>query len=351
MFSWVRRQLSPATVMAFVALVFAMTGGAYAVTGHGGSGPAASAGSASAVATAAKSKAKPKVKVGPRGPAGPAGAQGPAGPAGGTGPQGSAGATGAAGAKGENGAAGTNGTNGTNGGSVTSVESKSKIGPCEKGGSEFTSASGKTYACTGETGAPWPAGGTLPKGATETGVWSTGDFYDGETSGSKIYDLPVASFSIPLAAPLAYHSKAEEEGGAGANQVHFINGGDKEVREEETTPAPAACPGSIEKPEAESGNLCIYGTANAGVENLQSGVCLRARCGGGNHADIVFERTQLRGGVRRMGGDRIAQTGRPAAPRGPSKIPGVSRQDEPTVSCAYTSRHQAHHTSESHVSH
>jgi hypothetical protein len=221
--------------------------------------------------TAKKKKATSTGKPGPRGPAGPAGAQGLAGA---TGAQGPAGPAGAAGAKGENGAAGTNGTNGTNGTSVTSIESKGKIGPCEEGGSEFTSASGKTYACYGKTGAPWPAGGTLPKGATETGTWSTGAFYNGAKFGGETYNLPVASFSIPLAAPLAYHSKAEEEAGKGANQVHYIryeSGHYEEVREGETTPAPAACPGSTEKPEAESGNLCIYGSTTAGVENLQSG--------------------------------------------------------------------------------
>ncbi len=269
MLAWVRRQLSPATVMAFVALVFATTGGAFAVTGRGGHSPAASPGSASAVATAAKSKSKPKVKAGPRGPAGPAGAQGPAGPAGATGPQGPAGSAGAAGAKGENGAAGTNGTNGTNGTSVTSIESKTKIGgPCGAGGSSFTSASGKTYACDGKEGSPWTANGMLPVGATETGAWRAGSVLL-KRSTENIFIKEVISFPIRLAAPMD------------GKHVHYINEAGQEVTEttfneegepvgEETT-AQTACPGSIEKPEAVSGNLCIYGTdgTSTGAFELQ----------------------------------------------------------------------------------
>ena len=38
MFQKVRKQITPATVMAFVALVFALTGGAFAATGGSGSG-------------------------------------------------------------------------------------------------------------------------------------------------------------------------------------------------------------------------------------------------------------------------------------------------------------------------
>jgi Collagen triple helix repeat (20 copies) len=279
MLAWVRRQLSPATVMAFLAFVFATTGGAFAVTGRGGPGPAASSGSSSAVVTAAKSKAKPKGKPGPRGPAGPAGAQGPAGA---TGPQGPAGPAGAAGAKGENGAAGTNGTNGTNGVSVTSIESKSKIGTCEEGGSALTSASGKTYACNGkagEEGSPWTAGGTLPVGATETGVWSIGPVKPYGKFPENVYHVPI-SFSIPLAKPLNIEGASCENQEASC-QVHVIKSslGLGEPAEEVTAleyerpgpgeegiklaglkPETAAepCPGSVQKPEATPGNFCLY---------------------------------------------------------------------------------------------
>ncbi len=264
MLSWIRRQLSPATAMAFVALVFALTGGAFAATGGGGS-------PSHATLTASAAKAKAKTKAGPRGPAGPKGAPGATGatgPAGATGPQGPAGPAGAAGAKGENGAAGTNGTNGTNGTSVTSIESKTKIGgPCEAGGSSFTSASGKTYACDGKEGSPWTAGGTLPSGSTETGAWRAGSVLL-KRSTENIFIKEIISFPIRLAAPLD------------GKHVHYINEAGQEVTgvtfEEaepvgEETTAQTACPGSIEKPEAVSGNLCIYGTdgTSTGAFELQ----------------------------------------------------------------------------------
>lgn len=262
MLAWLRRQLSPATVMAFVALVFAMTGGAFAVTGRGGSGAGAGAPRASVsvasvhAVTAKKKKAASTGKPGPRGPAGLAGAQGPAGTAGATGPQGAAGPGGAAGAKGENGVAGTNGTNGTNGASVTSVEkSEGTIGTCKEGGSSFTSASGKTYACNGKTGAPWPAGGTLPVGATETGAWSVGPLKKENTPYGTVRST-IVSFPIELAAPLdSSHVHYINETGGEVTEVVF--NGREPVGEE--TVAQTACPGSIEEPKAVAGNLCIYG--------------------------------------------------------------------------------------------
>ncbi len=272
MLSWIRRQLNPATAMAFVALVFATTGGAYAVSANGGGssgrGPGASASDVSVHAVTAKKKKASTGKPGPRGPAGPAGAQGPVGPTGATGSQGPAGPAGAAGPKGENGAAGSNGTNGTNGTSVTSIEKpEGTIGTCKEGGSSFTSASGKTYACNGKPGSPWTAGGTLPKGATETGAWQVGSvaLKHSTMSGSGIYQAMVVSFPIRLAAPL------------NREHTHYINEEGKEVTgaklneeripvEEETVAqaAPAPCPGSLEEPEALPGNLCIY-AHNQGV--------------------------------------------------------------------------------------
>jgi hypothetical protein len=97
MFSTIRRhlRLSPAGVVAVIALVFAMAGGAFAAN-HSGSGATASA----------------KAKKGPRGPkgaTGAAGAQGPAGPAGKDGTNGTNGTTGATGATGQTGATGFSG--------------------------------------------------------------------------------------------------------------------------------------------------------------------------------------------------------------------------------------------------
>ncbi len=212
MFQALRKHLTPSTFIAFLALVFALTGGAFAASSHGGgagSKATASATRGTSVAVTAKSKAKPKAKVGPRGPAGPKGATGPAGPAGaaGVGTPGAAGPqgpAGAAGAKGETGPAGTNGTNGTNG-------------------------------TTGFTE-------TLPPEKTETGVWVEPQGVEYPTAQTNFIDVPI-SFAIPLEAELE------------ASNVHFI--------EPNATP-PAGCKGNVAKPEAASGNLCVFAAVNEG---------------------------------------------------------------------------------------
>jgi hypothetical protein len=89
--------------------------------------------------------------------------------------QGSPGLTGAAGANGANGNDGGSGANGTNG----------------------------TNGTNGAPGSPWTAGGTLPSNATETGVWTFGPFadvsvYPGE---NKSVQTPV-NFPIPLTSEL-----------------------------------------------------------------------------------------------------------------------------------------------------
>jgi hypothetical protein len=108
MFSMFRNRFGIPGVIAVVALVFAMFGGAYAANHPGG-----------------KATASAKAKKGPRGP------RGKTGPAGPTGPQG------LPGANGKDGAAGPAGPTGPAG-------------------------------ATGPTG---PTGTTLPSGMTETGVW------------------------------------------------------------------------------------------------------------------------------------------------------------------------------------
>ena len=147
-----RIHLTPSTVIATLALIFAMTGGAYAASKY--------------LITSTK-QISPKVlkslkgangKNGTAGPAGPAGAAG-AGTAGAAGPQGPAGP---AGAKGETGTAGTNGTNGA-------------------------------------TGSPWTASGTLPSEKTEEGMWAFGISKEQEAGFAPI------SFVIPLASAPAIH--------------------------------------------------------------------------------------------------------------------------------------------------
>ena len=241
MFSAIRKRVrvSPATAIALVALVFAMTGGAFAASGHGG-GSGSAVGASSTLATAAKSKKKaaPKPVRGPAGPKGATGATGPAGAAGATGPGGPVGVKGETGPAGPTGATGTTGANGT---SVTSAKVLSSSSTCEKlGGSEFTSASGKTTACNGKEGSPWTAKGTLPEGSSERGQWALA----GSQKGLRATSI---SFGIPLASPLEgerVHIIGIEEGSKEANQAAAITSGE--------------CTGTWETPGAANGNLCIF---------------------------------------------------------------------------------------------
>lgn len=141
MFSLLRNRLGVPGVIAIIALVFAMVGGAWAAKGG--------------VIIKKLSQIAPSVqkqlkgKEGPAGPAGKDGAAGPAGPAGAAGPIGSKGDTGAKGLQGEQ----------------------------------------------GLQGEPWTPDNRLPEGATLTGVWS------GRLGAAGSVSVPI-SFSLPLhAAP------------------------------------------------------------------------------------------------------------------------------------------------------
>jgi hypothetical protein len=292
MLSVIRRHLNPATGIAFLALILAMTGGAFAAT-NGGSHP-------TLTASAAKAKSGSRGKTGARGPAGPAGktgatgaagapgATGPAGPQGAKGETGTPGApgtsgevkiepalaseclesgvgtkfsdalgngvvcNGAEGFRGEKGEPGTNGTNGTNGVNGKSVVSKMFKGgnepqspvkePCETaGGSEFeVEGSGKpTFACNGKGGSGGGEGlpKTLPAEKSETGTFVvTGQVPAGELNGPST----AISFPIPLAKAIG--ASAVTEG------VHAVGAAGNKT----------TCPGSVEDPTAEPGNLCIY---------------------------------------------------------------------------------------------
>jgi hypothetical protein len=202
----IRKHLTPSTAIALLALVFALTGGAFAATSHGG-------GSSQAAVAA---KVKPKAKPGPRGPAGPKGATGATGATGAAGATGATGPAGTAGAKGENGAAGTAGAAGPQG----------PQGPQGEKGEQ------------GEPGEPAAGGGypkTLPAGDTETGTF---DAYF--ALGSEITVTPI-SFPIPL--PVALNLA----------ETFYVT-----VAEQEAHTAPSQCPGDAEKPTAVKGNLCVY---------------------------------------------------------------------------------------------
>jgi hypothetical protein len=248
MFSAMRRRLrvSPATAIASLALVFAMTGGAYAAGRY--------------VITSTK-QIKPSVLAslrGKTGPAGAAGASGAAGPAGPTGPAGAAGAKGETGAKGEPGA---------DGAGVTSTT----LGPggqCPEGGSEFVSSSGKTYACNGAKGAKGAEGSignALPKGITETGLWSIGPISSSVVLTTPT--MPLASFAIKLKTGLN-EDEACLKNLNNPCPVHILLEDGKEYVETaepdgEPSGSPeevvsTACTGTVTEPTAVAGNLCIY---------------------------------------------------------------------------------------------
>jgi Collagen triple helix repeat (20 copies) len=165
MFSAIRRwmHVTPATVIATLALAFAMTGGAFAA-GH-------------YLITSTK-QISPKVlksltgKAGAPGAQGPAGSAGPVGPAGGPGPQGQEGKEGKQGEPGKEGKAGASGTTG------------------------FTE--------------------TLPQGKTLKGDW--GLFASVAGTGLEGVVSTVVGFNIPLTAAPAPHlipapTEAEEKKG------------------------------------------------------------------------------------------------------------------------------------------
>jgi hypothetical protein len=191
----IRNRLGVPGILAVIALVFSMAGGAYAAKKY---------------IITSTSQIKPSVLKKLRGPAGPPGATG------------ATGATGQGGSAGQNGADGKTGTNGTNGKSVVTGSEASGTANCEGRGGAWVEVEGsnqKRYICNGESGAP--SSGTM------TGEWS----FDTKGAASTL-----VSFSFPreLSAEPAFNWM-----GSGA------------------TPTPA-CPGSPANPEAAPGNVCMY---------------------------------------------------------------------------------------------
>lgn len=218
-FSAIRRRMhvSPATVIASLALVFAMTGGAYAAKKY--------------LITSTK-QISPSVLKSLQGKTGPVGAAGAAGA------QGAQGLAGPAGAKGEPGAAGVNGDRGADGTSVTSIEFAGKREKCSAGGSEFKVGGATTYACSGKNGTfgdePLPAGKTLT-GTYAAASYSAAKF--GENGFGQVQ--AAASFALPY---------------AGEPHAVYVNG----------TPT-TECPGTANEPKAKEGFLCIYSEAEANL--------------------------------------------------------------------------------------
>lgn len=238
MFSRIRPRFTYANVVATLAMVFAMTGGAYA---------------ASKILITSAKQIKPSVLAqlkGKTGPAGPVGAAGPAGP------------QGSAGAKGENGAPGVKGENGTNGASVTSSAEPAGTN-CKAGGSKFVAGASTTYACNGENGTTGFTA-ALPSEQTETGTWGiswghAGVGYQGVISTSFNIPLELALDTTdcgkaPVDSKCHVHLVAE-------NGEELIANNEGETEKVPQVP-PKPCPGTAAAPTAEPGAQCVYVAAN-----------------------------------------------------------------------------------------
>jgi Collagen triple helix repeat (20 copies) len=224
MFSRIRRHCNFTTVVAFIALLFAMSGGAYAAQRY------------LITSTRQISPTVLKALKAGRGSAGANGAPGNPGA------QGTAGSQGAQGPKGDPGAGGARGETGETG---------------EQGAEGERGPAGATGA-TGVKGDPWTPNNTLPKGATETGVWGIRQAPEGKE------ELLSLSFPIPLA------NELDEA------HVHIA-------------PDPA-CPGTVEKPTAEPGNLCVYPgvAANIKLEQIVKPYGLNEKGAGTTGANLVI---------------------------------------------------------------
>jgi hypothetical protein len=237
-FSRIRKRFSYTNLALTFALVFAMTGGAYAAGKY--------------VITSTK-QISPKVLKslqGKAGTTGQAGTAGPAGPAGATGAKGEIGTPGKQGEPGKEGKEGPVGKNGTNG-------KEGEEGPAGP---------------TGPQGSPWVAGGTLPSGSTETGVWSFDGVPDNYNDLGIIFTASASiSFTIPLAESLEQKNSEPEN-----NRVHVVSVGNHGEGKFEAGVAgkeglDTGCPTTSEvaKPEAEPGNLCIFEHSSENVANIE----------------------------------------------------------------------------------
>ena len=179
-------------------------------------------------------------------------------------------------------------------------------GKCAEGGTEFSNASGKAFACNGEEGvgtqgpagptgpqgSPWTAGGTLPAGSTETGTWNAGiqpTGRKGANPGEEAEEyIPGASisFAVPLKEKL------------GPSSTHFVT-----LEEQESGQVPAGCQverggskimGLAEEPVAAEGNLCVYEGKTEGSfpPNRSYSISLDTSAGGfhetGVSGDVLF---------------------------------------------------------------
>jgi hypothetical protein len=219
MLSRIGSRLTYANITATLALVFAMSGGALAANHY---------------LLNSTRQINPKVLGALKGRTGVAG------------PKGSQGATGTPGAQGPEGRAGANGASGAG---VTSREFEGVAGDCTEGGSEFMAANGTTFACNGKNGetppkepketpkgSTWPS--ALPAEATETGTWGF------VSNAAGLTRVPL-SFPVPTDEPL--------EPTLGKGPVELLEPG-----EEDPLDTHPNCPGTVARPKADPGFVCVY---------------------------------------------------------------------------------------------
>lgn len=234
-------------IVACVALVFAMLGGAYAAT-------ASRHHKKSKGLTIAQVKKLVIAEImkhpGPAGPTGPQGSPGS---------NGTNGKDGANGTNGTNGKDGENGENGQNGEAVQINPYTGTACPDTESGVEFTNGSGTAYACNGRTG----FAEELPPGKSEFGNWSIVvlPLEPSPLQENNEFFKPtwVTSISYPVPYP----------GGEGVENPQFVyvrengeafNGFSNTYSDAEAE----GCPGTAAQPLAEPGHLCVYVTRESG---------------------------------------------------------------------------------------
>jgi hypothetical protein len=219
MLSFIRRRLTFANAAIVVALVLAMSGGAYAASKY--------------LITSTK-QISPKVLKQLKGMIGQTGATGPQGPEGKTGKDGTNGT----------GTNGTNGKDGTNGTSATTETFVGKVHGCEEGGIIVKSASPEAVVCNGKQGkagnpAEYPE--VLPEGRSETGTWAV-TISPAHLGGEPA--LPFIGFAqVSYPIPTATNKEPEP------SNVEIIGEGE---------PTTANCKGRVNEPTAGEGFLCLY---------------------------------------------------------------------------------------------
>ena len=231
MFHKVRERLGSAGLaVAIVALIVALSGGAYAATATNSAKKPAKGLTKAQVIALIKANSE----------AGPPGSPGALGPAGGAGTKGDQGAPGG---KGDPGPKGDTGT------SVNLTPIAVGAGKCSgRGGAtlkENASPGAEKDICTGEKGTqgdkgdpgdPWSVGDVLPPGESEAGAWAfTAADDDDEIA------VPI-SFTIPLAGEPTEEEFEEDD-------VHYQ--GDADF----ATACPAA---GVTEPKAPPGKLCVF---------------------------------------------------------------------------------------------